>query len=223
MLQDLLALFYPNYCYKCQDTMPLDQKYFCFKCNQELHRFDNSNPEDNLIHNRLFNKLSVIHAYSYFAYQKDSSVQELIHDLKYAKMKDIGFYYGSLLGKIMVENLVLMPDVVVPVPLSRQKFRKRGYNQAQIIASGVSNILQIPILENGIVKKRNTRSQTRLNRLARWNNVTDVFSVEIDLHGQHLLLVDDIFTTGSTLEAFGKACLTANCGKISIATLGIAV
>jgi ComF family protein len=223
MLKDLFALFYPNHCYKCEDIMPLDQKYFCFKCDQELHRFDNSNPSDNLFHDRLFNKLSVVQAYSYFAYQKSGAVQELIHDLKYAKMKDIGAYYGSLLGKIVIENIVLMPDIVVPVPLSKQKFKVRGYNQAEVIAKGVSDMLQVPMLEHGIVKKRNTRSQTRLSRLARWSNVTDVFSVEVDLEKKHLLLVDDVFTTGSTLEAFGKACLSSNCGKISIATLGIAV
>lgn len=223
MYKDLMALFFPNHCYRCGEILHMQQKYFCFPCEHQMPRFDNSRPSNNIFHDRLFNKINVLYAFSYYSYQKESPVQELIHDLKYAGMKHIGAYYGHKLGMCMAPYLIEKPSMLIPVPLYGRKLRKRGYNQSLVIAKAMAATLQLPLIEEGVYKKRNSGSQTLLNRLARWKNVQDVFCVEKDLEGQHILLVDDIFTTGATIEALANACLKANCGKISVATLGIAI
>lgn len=223
MIKDLIALFFPDHCYRCGEMLHMRQKYFCFACEQQMPRFDNARSINNLFHDRLFNKIDVLYAFSYFSYQKESPVQELIHDLKYAGMKHIGAYYGHKLGLSIAPHLVDKPDMLIPVPLYGKKLRKRGYNQSLVIAEAMATVLELPVVQQGIYKTRNSGSQTLLNRLARWNNVQDVFYVDKDLEGQHVLLIDDIFTTGATIEAMGKACFLANCSKISVATLGIAV
>lgn len=223
MLRDLLALFFPNHCYKCGETLHVEQKYFCFACEQLMPRFDNAESVNNLFHDRLFNKIDVLYAFSYFSYQKESPVQELMHDLKYAGMKHIGMHYGHKLALSIAPHLKKKPDMIIAVPLYARKLRKRGYNQSLVIAQAMACVLDLPLLEHDVYKTRNTGSQTFLNRLARWSNVQDIFDVKKDLEGMHVLLVDDIFTTGATIEALAKACRKANCGKISVATLGIAV
>lgn len=224
MYSDLINLFYPSYCYSCNNILSINQKYFCLSCFEKIPFFDNSNPINNSIHLTLFNKLPLNEAFSLLEYRKNSSIQELLHDLKYAKQKDIAAYFGKLLGvQIKKFSTGNFPDFIIPVPMHADKLKARGYNQAELIAQSISEILNIEVLTKGIEKTKKTQTQTHLNRLQRWYNAEEVFKVTLDLNYKHVLLVDDVITTGATLEALGKECINAGAARISVATLATAI
>jgi ComF family protein len=223
MVTDLLALFFPNHCYGCGCILHKDNKYFCIPCDGKLPRFNNLEPKANVFHDRLFNKLQIDEAFGLFWFQKNNSIQELIHDLKYGNQHKIGVHFGQVMGEKLLNISNELPELIVPVPISASKYKKRGYNQALKIAQGLSNVTGIEVIDEQLSSKVNTVSQTRLSRLQRYNNAKESFVINSALNQKNILLVDDIFTTGATLEALGNACIRANCGKISVATIGIAI
>ncbi len=152
-------------------------------------------------------------------------VQQLLHNLKYKGQKEIGFALGKLLGKELKESEALTDiDYVVPVPMYPKKERKRGYNQAWTIAKGVSDSIAKPIEQNSLVKILDTGSQTRLNRWMRWENQQEIFALKnaSNYEGKHILLVDDVITTGSTLEACTTLMNRVDGCRVSVATVACA-
>ncbi|HQR00605.1 MAG TPA: phosphoribosyltransferase family protein, partial [Ferruginibacter sp.] len=156
---------------------------------------------------------------------KEFLLQHLIHQLKYKGNQDIGKYLGELTGMSLQNSARFQTlDAIIPLPLYPEKERKRGYNQAAVIAEGISSVLNIPVINAVVIRSHATETQTRKHRTERWENVNRSFRITDpqQLAGKHVLLVDDVITTGATLEACGEVILETPSSKLSIATLAYA-
>lgn len=170
-------------------------------------------------------RLSIVAATSGFYFAKGDLVQSLIHDLKYNGNKEAGIYLSETMGSLMLQsNRFNNIDYLIPLPLFAEKEYKRGFNQADIICQGLSTTMNIPVLLKNIVRIRFTETQTKKHRTERWDNVNDSFKVtdETVLKNKHILLVDDVITTGATLDACAQVINNIEGIKISIATLATA-
>jgi ComF family protein len=164
-------------------------------------------------------------AHSEFYFDKDALIQHLVHQLKYKSNQSIGLYLGQMMGKTLLSSKRFdTVDALIPLPLYPEKERKRGYNQAAIICNGMSQTMNVPVITNKLVRQRYTETQTKKHRAERWENVEGSFIVNDAeaLKGKHLLLVDDVVTTGATLDAAGIALLKVPSVTLSITTLTIA-
>ena len=160
-------------------------------------------------------------AYSWLIFNKHGRVQKLFHELKYKGKKEVGFYLGQSLGRALKKIEVFEPpDLIIPVPLHWRKERKRGYNQSDLIAQGLSTTIGISVNNFCLQRNLDSETQTHKKRYARWENVKTIFSVKQPnkLKGKHLLLVDDVVTTGSTLEACAQQLLCIEGVSVSIVT-----
>jgi ComF family protein len=166
--------------------------------------------------------LAIAAAHSEFYFSKDSLIQHLIHQLKYIGNTAIGHYLGERLGDTLLRSGRFSGiDGIIPLPLYPDKERKRGYNQAAIIAQGISVIMNVPVLTGHVVRRRSTETQTLKHRDERWENVDRSFAITDPsaINHKHLLLVDDVVTTGATLEACGSIIINEANAKLSMATL----
>ncbi len=220
----LIEIFFPELCLACGRKLFLHEKYLCLHCMFDLPktRF-HDNPENKVV--QLFwGRVRIEQATSWLFFRKGSRYQRLIHHLKYKGAREIGSVMGKWMGFDLKDTKFNEIDLIVPVPLHPAKLRQRGYNQSEWIAAGLSDALKKPMLTNCLVRKRYTATQTRKSRYGRWQNVEDIFGVAecATLAGKHILVVDDVVTTGSTLEAAATALLEGGAGKVSIATLAYA-
>lgn len=194
-------------CIYCHDSLP--QTSFHLHANNPIERL-------------FWGRMPVKHATAQFYFTKESLMQHLMHQFKYKNNKDLGLYLGKLMGHQLIQsNRFLHVDALLPLPLHPSKERKRGYNQAALLCEGISEVLQKPVLKNAVVRTKHTESQTKKNRVERWENIRGHFKLadEEKVKGKHILLVDDVITTGATLEACGTAILGAENVQLSIATL----
>lgn len=225
ILADTLHLFYPHVCTGCgSDLLPEDQ-LLCLKCTSLLPHTSFAQHANNPIEKVFWGRIPLVAAHSEFYFSKDSLIQELIHQLKYKSNQAIGVYMGELVGKSLLNSTRFSHiDYLVPLPLYPDKERKRGYNQAAVICQGMSTIMQVPVSLGNITRQRFTETQTKKHRMERWENVADSFKVmhPEKISGKNLLLVDDVVTTGATLEACGHVILEAAGAKLSLATLALA-
>jgi ComF family protein len=176
-----------------------------------------TNPVDELFYGRI----PVERAMSLLFFNKESKYRRILHKLKYQGHRDIGIFLGRLIGSRLKESdFRPLPDIIVPVPLHKAKLRRRGFNQSAVIAEGISEILGIPVREDILIRKTFTSTQTRKGRYDRWKNVEGIFSCSKarNIENTHILLVDDVVTTGATLEAAGSCLLSIPGTKLSVAT-----
>lgn len=167
-------------------------------------------------------RVAVENASAYAYFNKQSVMQNLLHQLKYKGKKEIGLYFGRRIGEALGSSGRYKGiDAVVPLPLFFKREKKRGYNQAAMIGEGIAEIMDLPVLNNVVTRKRNTETQTHKTRTERWENIEGKFELinKEEVEGKHVLLVDDVLTTGATLEACGSELLKARELKLSIATL----
>lgn len=223
---DFTSLFFPNLCAACNGHLLRGEVAICTACLIDCPRtFDEHDPVDNPVARVFRGRVYLQAAASLFVFTKGGKVQELIHNLKYNGRKDAGIAAGKLFGNDLKD---LTPfntiDAVIPVPLHRDKLRKRGYNQAACFGEGIAQALGIPLYENGVMRLNATETQTRKNRTERWDNVEDVFTLnkKIDLRGKHILLVDDVITTGATIEACAIPIMAVEGTKLSVVSLASA-
>lgn len=194
----------------------------CTRCLSELPKTNYHRQLSNPIEDRLFGRIHLKHAWAFLKFRKSGIVQHLLHQLKYNNHPEIGVRLGMLYGKELQEQgFGNQFDLIVPVPLYSSRKRKRGYNQSAKFAQGLSTSLGIPWDETISIRRRRTATQTRKSKLDRWENVKDVFGV-IDsgkIQNKRILLVDDVITTGATVEACGLHLLQNNCAELSIACM----
>jgi len=198
----------------------------CYQCIADLPKTHFENIKDNPVEKLFYGRLNIESAYSEFYFSKGHTLQHLIHELKYKGNIDIGYYLGELIGhSLMNSNRFSLIDIIIPLPMYRDKEIKRGYNQAAILSKGISNVLQIPVAEKSVSRNKATATQTRKDRIERWLNVDQSFIINDckDIECKHILLVDDVITTGATLEACGNLILQIPNTQLSIATLAQAV
>ena len=225
IVSSTLHLFYPHVCTGCGSDLLQEDNLLCFKCIHNLPHTNFAALANNQIEKDFWGRIQLTAAYSQFYFSKEFLIQHLIHQLKYRGDTNIGFYLGEIMGKSLLNsNRFNSLDALIPLPLYAGKEHKRGYNQATVICNGISSVMNIPVLNDAVIRQHATETQTRKHRTERWENVKSSFKVakENELTGKHLLLVDDVVTTGATLEACGNVILETGNVKLSIATLAYA-
>ena len=221
----LLEFFYPNLCVACSGRLVTQEKYLCLDCWHDLPVTNFHNEAGNRVAQLFWGRVNLESATAFFAYNKGSNYQHLVHYIKYKGMKDLGYVIGQRFGNVLTQsNAFQMIDLIVPVPLHPKKEKQRGYNQSEWIARGIAFTMGKNVITGNLVRKIHTSTQTKKNRFERWENVDDIFDVTsaADFEGKHILLVDDVVTTGSTLEACASKLLKAQGVRVSIATLAFA-
>jgi ComF family protein len=225
ILHSSLHLLYPHTCDGCGSDLLSSKELLCGQCIVSLPNTFFADIADNLVEKIFTGRLNVKAAYSQLYFNKGALVQQLIHQLKYKGNKDIGIYLGKLMGQSLLHNERFGHiDYLVPLPLFAAKEHKRGYNQATVLCNGMAEVLNIPVSNGNVARRRFTQTQTRKQRTERWENVADSFIINNPavLEGKHLLLVDDVVTTGATLDACGNMMLQVPAATLSIATLACA-
>jgi ComF family protein len=222
ILMDFVSLFYPRYCFACTRALMKGEDGLCTHCLSQLPKTNHHLHRENPIMNRLTGRLQLEHAFTFLRFRKGGMVQKLLHELKYHNQPALGVKIGMLYGRDLKEaGLEKSFDVIIPVPLHEARKRKRGYNQSAKFAEGLSEALNVPWEESVSVRLQSTHTQTRKNRADRWANVSDAFSISKmeQVNGKRVLLVDDVITTGATLEACGQHLLSSHCSTLSIACI----
>jgi len=222
LANDLVGLLFPNLCNGCGLSLYATEKVICTHCLYDLPYTDFHRYADNRVAKQLWGRLPFEAAMAMLYFKKNTKIQNLIHNLKYKGKTEVGYKLGNLMGdKLAGSELYKGIDYIVPVPLHPKKERARGYNQSNCIADGVAEVLGIPVHKNLLVRKKITETQTRKSRFIRYENMLAVF--EVNEPGQvvnkHVLLIDDVITTGATLEACGTALINVGINKLSIAGL----
>lgn len=225
MFQDLLNLIFADGCYACGSELNKSEECICMSCLMQIEETHHAKkPKDNELYYRFAGKVPITGASSLFYFDKFGRLQKLLHALKYKDSPQVGVYLGKFLGEVLAENQFLQGiEAIVPVPLHKRKEIQRGYNQSEKIAQGLSEISKIPVNTQLIQRKQFTETQTRKNVLSRWLNVSEAFAVEGEIP-KGILLIDDVITTGATLEA----CIRALCGgeknptEIKVASVAMA-
>ena len=218
-------MFYPKLCIACRSEPPVNGEPFCLTCYLELPFTDHfSNPENAFV-KHFWGRIKINHGAAMFEFKKEGKVQRLLHDLKYRKKRDIGILTGAYIGdQILQSKLFKKADLIVPIPISKKRILERGYNQSALIAEGIHKKTCWDWNENLLIKTRDTGSQTSRTRSERLDNVSNSFLVQNDvaLEGKHILLVDDVITTGATLESCALVLKESGVREISCVTLAIA-
>jgi Predicted amidophosphoribosyltransferases len=223
LLKEFSHLFFPNVCVVCGEELLEPEEGICLKCLYKLPKTNNFKEPDNAAEKLMAGRIPFERIASFCVYSKGGTLPPLIHQLKYYHRKDIGVLLGRMYGKDLLGSDFLKPiHLIVPVPLHPKKEKIRGYNQAALIAEGLSDATSLPLAVGNLIRVVYNPTQTKRTKTQRWENVRGIFDVTDPqaFEQKHLLLVDDVITTGSTLEACGVALQKVNSLKISITTLG---
>ena len=221
---NFISLFYPEICVICGEPLVESENFFCFACFLKLPRTNYHLIPGNPAIERFAGKISLEKASSYFYYNKGGIAQKLIAEIKYRGNRNLGEWIGSYLAKDMIPSGFFQGiDYMVPVPLHRSKEKKRGFNQAEKIAQGIVQVTKTQLETNNIVREKANTSQTKKGIFDRWKNTKNLFKLKDPelFKEKHILLIDDVLTTGSTLEAVAQSLLRSPGVKISILTLAI--
>ncbi len=224
-ITDMVGLLFPNLCNACGIQLYHGESLICTKCLYNLPYTDYHLHAENRVAKQLWGRLPFNAAMAMLYFKKGGTVQNLIHSLKYKNQTGVGVKLGNLLGeRLILGSNYANIDVIIPVPLHQKKEKSRGYNQSKYIANGIAEVLKIPVCENILQRNTATATQTKKARYTRYENMKAVFSINQteQISGKHVLLVDDVITTGATLEACGLELIDAGVLKISIAALAFA-
>ncbi|MBK0381205.1 ComF family protein [Mucilaginibacter segetis] len=224
-LADFASLIFPQICAACHNGLMANETILCTDCLYNLPKTNFHLQSDNIVARQFWGKLPIEAAYALFYFNKGGSVQKMMHHFKYDGMYKIGTLLGGIAaGQLMLNKTFTSVDVIIPVPLHKKRLKQRGYNQSECFAKGLAPKLNARVETNNLVRIVATHTQTHKSRFARFENMQEVFTV-LDperLMNKHILLVDDIITTGSTLEACGLELLKIPGLKLSIATIAYA-
>lgn len=224
-LRDFLLLLFPDHCNACETPLFQGEKQICTNCLYDLPYTDFHLCVDNTVAKLFWGRIDCDAAMAMLYFKKATRVQKLIHQLKYQEQTELGVLLGRLLGERLVQSGDYSgADFIIPVPLHPKRERSRGYNQSKFIADGISSVLQLPVMTGQLIRRRETSTQTKKNRYNRFENMRSVFHIvnPDKLEGKHILLVDDVITTGATLEACAQVLQDIGISKLSIAALAFA-
>ena len=222
----LIHLFYPRLCEGCSKPLLAAENVLCISCALQVPETGYHHIADNESALRFAGRVPFIHATSFAYFTNDGLLQHLIQGLKYRDKKEIGIYLGERFAhSLRNTDWISSIDMIIPVPLHPAKEARRGYNQSMLIAEGLNNVLDIPASDKILLRTRDTESQTKKTRADRVENMAGAFKIaeKADISGKHILICDDVLTTGATIEACSLALKGQENVKISIATIGIAV
>lgn len=224
-LANFVSLLFPELCAACRASLMANEHLICMNCRYTLPFTNFHLQPDNIVARQFWGKIPIEGAYALYYFTKGGKVQNLMHQFKYRGMRQIGDLLGNIAGEQLIKNNSFNTvDIIIPVPLHKKRMRERGYNQSTCYAEGLAKKLNAVVEENNLVRTIATETQTHRSRFARFENMREVFTVTNPerLINKHVLLVDDIITTGSTLEACGIQLLKVEGLKLSIATIAYA-
>lgn len=221
-LSDFVSLFFPEVCAACGVSLVSQESVLCSGCVFHLPYTNFHHDKDNRVAQQFWGRIPFRHCGAYLYFSKGSKVQNLMHQLKYNNRPEVGYKLGEMYGRDLKETSMLKKtDLIIPVPLHPARQRKRGYNQSDYFAQGLSTQLGCPMSTSSLKRTFFTETQTKKSRYVRYENMKDVFVVKEPhlLEGKHVLLVDDIITTGATIESCANALLAIPNIEISIAAI----
>ncbi|MBI1289569.1 MAG: ComF family protein [Flavobacteriales bacterium] len=225
LVRDVVGLFYPRICGGCDAHLMKHEENLCLNCLHGLPKTYYWDYKVNPVEQLFFGRLRLSSACSFLHFEKGSVTQRLMHRFKYEGKSNVAMELGKVFGNILKEKQWFSDaDLIVPVPLHPAKEMRRGYNQSSYIADGLSESLDVPVRSKLMKRVRMTDTQTQKSRFERSQNVDSVFQVDYPsrVRGKNIILVDDVVTTGATLEAAGMQLLEAGVSKLYIATLAVA-
>ncbi|MDE3251176.1 MAG: ComF family protein [Bacteroidota bacterium] len=220
-IRDLLPLFLPHHCETCGSDVLGSHQFLCSRCQEKLPVTGFLKYAGNPVEKLFYGRCRIQQAGALYYFTKDSLLQHILFALKYREQKDAGYFLGRMIGYALQKtDRFDEVDCLIPLPLHPRKENRRGYNQANLIAAGIVEVWRRPLIPDAMIRTRFTESQTQRNRIDRWQHMQDVFSVAKPdlLNNRHLLLVDDVVTTGASLEACAKSLLSLPNTRVSIVT-----
>ena len=225
LFEDFISLFYPRLCAGCHTALVHGEEVICLGCLADLPKTGFEKITDNPVAQLLWGRANIWLATSFCSFDKGGIMQHLMHQLKYKGSREVGEKLGMLFGTDLIKCSPYQDiELLVPVPLHPKREFKRGYNQSAEIGKGMSEAMGKPLISGNLIRNHYSASQTSKGRFERWENVKELFSVKnpVMFEGRHLLLIDDVVTTGSTLEACAQVLLKITGTTVSIATLAYA-
>ncbi len=226
-LIDFFELFYPNICLTCHRKLVKGEEVICLQCESELPVTNYWKNAENHVAKLLWGRIEFQAAAALLQFRKGGRVQHLIHALKYKGRKDVGAYLGKLFGYRLSQPDSIFKDIdlITPVPLHWKKLKQRGYNQCVPFAKALSESWNVAYTDTAIERTYENVSQTKKRRYDRWGNVAGIFEVtdESQLKDKHVLLVDDVFTTGATAEACLQAMVHVPGTKVSFLAMAVSM
>jgi len=224
IFDDMFSLLYPRVCLACGKNIRAHEEAICLTCQYKMPKTNFHEDMDNPLTERFWGRVKLNCGSAFYYFGKGGKVQQLIHNLKYNHKPEIGIRLGHLYGSVLGKSLFFRQvEIIVPVPLHPDKKKIRGYNQSATFAKGISESMNVPWKE-ALRRIQMTETQTKKDRIARFENVKDAFEVADTkaVAGKHILLVDDVITTGATIEACAHQLLEVPGTKVSVATIAFA-
>ncbi|MBA3705022.1 MAG: ComF family protein [Bacteroidetes bacterium] len=225
MLNDFVSLIFPHVCASCGKSLYKKEYSICIHCAYHLPKTNFHLDKENPIAKIFWGRINIHSAGAFYGFNKGGKVQHLIHQLKYKGNKEVGITVGKWYGyDLRLHPAFSTVNIIIPVPLHPKKEKKRGYNQSRFFAEGLAQSMSVDADFTILIRALESNTQTRKSRFNRWKNVESVFQLRSEkiLHGKHILLVDDVITTGATLEACAQILLQVPGVKVSIATIAYA-
>ena len=226
ILSGFLHLLYPVLCVGCERENTIGNSCFCLRCKLNLEPAGHLSSRENEFTQRFWGRLPVDAGASMYVFHRKNPIQKALHHLKYKNKPDIGIRLGREFGTLLARSEFFQPlDAVVPIPLHPLKEKQRGYNQSAMFGQGIAESMQIPLLQSALLRGTYTETQTQKKRMDRFNNVASVFYIAKPqlIRRKHILLVDDVLTTGATLEAAGIYLQDADAASLRMATIALAL
>jgi len=225
MFADFLALIYPRHCLACERPLYRHERHVCTHCYVGLPRSYFHLQEHNPMERLFYGRAPVVAAAGYYLFRKEGGIQKLLHSIKYKGNKELAQNIGEWFGQELSQSSRFTGiDAIIPVPLHQKKLKQRGYNQSELFARGLAASMHVVLDTQSLQRRTYTSSQTRKNKFERWENVEDTFELSNPqaLAGKHVLLVDDVITTGATIEACCAELLKVPGLRISLASMAFA-
>lgn len=225
LINDFMSLIYPRLCEACGLNLFGHEKHICNLCKVNLRRSHYHLKENNPITLMLAGRIPVRQASAFLLFEKNGKVQNILHSIKYRNNKELAVLMGTLYAEELLKDAAFQEiSSIIPIPLHPKKLKLRGFNQSERFASGLSNKLNIPMNTSCLFRAKESSTQTRKKKFERWENVEGIFELKNKevLKDQHILLVDDVITTGATLEAAWDCLKTTEGLRVSVASIAFA-
>jgi ComF family protein len=225
MIQSLLHAFFPEVCLVCKRLLFEKEKHICLHCLYALPRTGFLHRKENELFMKLANRFPLESAQALFFFNKNNNSQKLLHGIKYHPQANHANWFGGLMGEAWQESGRRCPDVLVPVPLHKKRQKERGYNQSEALANGFASVTKAEVLPEALCRNIYQDSQTRKGKTERWMAAEAVYTknVNVDLKGKSVLLMDDVITTGSTIEACSQALFAMEIKELHVYSLSMAL